>query len=135
MPDMNNQTTYPYEAAVGKARAYAGQAGERARDAAETAGSTASNVVDAVKERVHDVAAGASELAGKTRDTVQEWASSVGDAAVQAKDRAQEAAANAVEKVGDWGQDVTALIRRNPIPALLVAFSIGLFAARALRRS
>jgi uncharacterized protein YjbJ (UPF0337 family) len=135
MADMNDKTKPTFEAAAGKAKGLAGQAADGARAAAGAAGSMAGNALDAVKEKVHDVTAGASELAGKTRDTVQDWASSVSGAAVQAKDKAQEVATDTLDKVGDLGQDITDLIRRYPIPALLLAFGVGFLGARALQRS
>ena len=92
-----------------------------------------SGVAGAVKEKVEDMAAGASQLAGKVKDTAEEWASSVGGAAVQAKDKAQEVAGAAAEKVGEVGQDVTDLIRRYPLPALLVGVGVGFLLAHLLR--
>jgi ElaB/YqjD/DUF883 family membrane-anchored ribosome-binding protein len=92
-----------------------------------------SGVAGDVKEKVEDMAAGASQLAGKVKDTAEEWASSVGGAAVQAKDKAQELAAAAAEKVGEVGQDVTDLIRRYPLPALLVGIGVGFLLAHLLR--
>lgn len=114
----------------GKGSGMSGTAGSRAGAPAATAG----GAMEAVKEKVQDVAAGASELATKAKDTVQDWASSVGTAAVHAKDRAQDVAAGAVDKVGDVAEDVTAMIRRYPVAALLVAFGIGFLGARLLRR-
>ena len=102
-------------------------------------GTTSGGIVEAVKEQVQAAAAGTSRLAGMAKDTAQEWASSVGGAAVQAKDKAREVAAAAVEKVGDLGQDLTALIRRHPLEAVLaglgVGFAVGFLVAQALRRS
>jgi ElaB/YqjD/DUF883 family membrane-anchored ribosome-binding protein len=107
----------------------------------------------AVKEKAHDVAACANELAGKATDKAQEWASSVGDAAVHAKDKAQqwassvgdaavhakdmakEAASATVEKAGDLGKEVTALIRRYPIPALLLGVGAGFLLGQVLHSS
>ena len=102
-------------------------------------GSMVGDIVEAVKEQVQTVAAGASGLAGMAKGTAQEWASSVGSAAVQAKDKARHVASAATEKAGEVGEDLTALIRRHPLPALLagigVGFAVGFFAAHALRRS
>jgi ElaB/YqjD/DUF883 family membrane-anchored ribosome-binding protein len=91
-------------------------------------------VVGAVKETAQDVSAGAAELVGKAKDTAQEWASSVGGAAVGAKDQAQQMASTAVEKVGDVGQELTALIRRYPLQALLVGFGVGFLLGQVLLR-
>ena len=121
--------------------------------ACDTAKEATSGVVGAVKDKVHDVAAGASELVGKAtdkaqewassvgdvavhaKDKAQEWASSVGDAAVHAKDKAQQMASATVEKAGDLGKDVTALIRRHPIPALLVGLGAGFLLGQAFHHS
>jgi len=62
-------------------------------------------------------------------------ASSVSGAAVQAKDMAVEFTSAAVNKAGDIGQDVTALIRRYPFPSLLVAAGVGFLLAQVMRRS
>jgi ElaB/YqjD/DUF883 family membrane-anchored ribosome-binding protein len=102
-------------------------------------GAAAGGLVEAVKEKVQDVATGASELAGKAKDTAQEWASSVGSAAVQARDKAVELTSAAVSKAEDLGLEVTKLIRRYPLQALLVGFGVGfgagILAAQLLRRS
>ena len=94
-----------------------------------------SSVVGAVKEKVQDMAEGASQLAGKVKDTTEEWASSVGGAAVQAKDKAQEVAGAAAEKVGEVGEELTDLIRRYPLPALLVGVGVGFLLSHLLARS
>jgi ElaB/YqjD/DUF883 family membrane-anchored ribosome-binding protein len=94
---------------------------------------------DNIKAKVQDVAAGASVLAGKAKDTAQEWASSVGSAAMQARDRTAELTSAAVSKARDLGKDLTTLIRRHPLQALLVGvgvgFGAGFLAAQLLRRS
>jgi hypothetical protein len=105
--------------------------GERAKESTEGGG----GVVEAVKEKAHDVATDASELAGKVKDTAQEWASTVGDAAVQAKNKVRDVASTAVETVGSFGQDVTALIRRYPLPALLLSAGAGFLLGMVLGRS
>jgi hypothetical protein len=129
------------------AQGLADRGGEKAQVASQAATDRAkeatSGVVGAVKDKVNDVAAGASELVGKATDKAQQWASSVGDAAVYAKDKAQDwacsvgdaavyakdmaqqTASATVERAGDLGKDVTALIRRHPIPALLVGIGAG----------
>jgi ElaB/YqjD/DUF883 family membrane-anchored ribosome-binding protein len=105
----------------------------------DTARATAGGIVEAVKEQVQAVGAGASGLAGMAKDTAQEWASSVGGAAVQVKDKARDVASAAAEKAGEVGQDFTALIRRHPLQALLagfgVGFVVGFLMAPVLRRS
>src|SRR5262245_21985235 len=64
-------------------------------------------VVETVKEKVQDVAAGASALASRATETAQEAASVV------------------AEKAGDFSEEVTRLIRRYPMQALLVGLGVG----------
>ena len=109
-----------------------------------------SGIVGAVKEKVHDVTAGAADLIGKATDKAQEWASSVGDCAVSAKDKAQEwassvgdaavytsdkaqqAASATVEMVGDLTKEASALIRRYPFPAVCVGVGAGFLFGQVL---
>jgi ElaB/YqjD/DUF883 family membrane-anchored ribosome-binding protein len=126
--------------AADKAKGWTQEARDKARATAKGSdGSTAGGIVEAVKEQVQALAAGASGLAGMAKDTAQEWASSVGGAAVQAKDKARDVASAAAEKVGEVGQDLTALIRRHPLQALLAGFGVGVavgfLVSHVLRRS
>lgn len=93
------------------------------------------SVVETVKETAQDVASGAANLAGRAKETAQEWASAAGDAAGQAGEKVQEAASYAMDRAGDFGQELTRLIRRNPVSALLISFGIGFLLARTLPRS
>lgn len=93
--------------------------------AKEPEGSTAGGVVEAVQEKVQDVAAGASELFIQGKDTAQEWAATAANAAGQVKDKAVELASTAADSVGDLGQDITRLVRRYPLQALLIGFGVG----------
>jgi ElaB/YqjD/DUF883 family membrane-anchored ribosome-binding protein len=94
----------------------------------------AGGVAEAMKGVVQAVTADASDLVGKAKDTAQHLASSVSGAAVQAKDKAVEFTSSAVNKAGDIGQDLTALIRRYPFQSLLVAAGVGFLLARLMRR-
>jgi gas vesicle protein len=92
-----------------------------------------SGVVGAAKEKIQEMATSASQVDGNVKDTAEEWASSVGSAAVQAKDKAQEVVGAAAEKVGEVGEEVTALIRRYPLPALLMGVGMGFLLAKILQ--
>jgi hypothetical protein len=48
-------------------------------------------------------------------------------------DKAKEIAGAAVEKAQDFGETVSNLIRRYPLPALLVGFGVGFLLAKVLR--
>jgi hypothetical protein len=120
------------DGAADKAKGWTQEVRDQAR-------ATAGGIVEAAKEQVQVAAAGASRLAGMAKDSAQGWASSVGGAAVQAKDKARDMAAAAAEKVGEMGEDLTALIRRHPLQALLVGlglgFGVGFLMAQVMRRS
>jgi hypothetical protein len=94
-----------------------------------------SGVAGAIKEKVEVMAAGATQLGAKVKDSAEDWASSVGGAAVQAKEKAKEVAGAAAENVGEMGQDLTDLIRRYPLPALLVGVGAGFLLAHLLRKT
>lgn len=108
--------------AANKAKGWTQEARDTARATAKgSEGSTAGGVVEAVQ----DVAAGASELFTQGKETVQEWATAAADVAGQVKDKAVELASTAADRAGDLGQDVTRLIRRYPLQALLIGFGVG----------
>jgi ElaB/YqjD/DUF883 family membrane-anchored ribosome-binding protein len=94
-----------------------------------------SDMIETVNDTVHNVAASTTELVGKGADKAQEWASSVGDAAVYAKDQAQHATSATVKKIGDLEENVTAFIRRNPLPSLLVGVGVGFLLGQVLHHS
>jgi ElaB/YqjD/DUF883 family membrane-anchored ribosome-binding protein len=103
------------------------------RHVEEQAQEGTSGVVGAAKEKVQEMATSASQVAGKGKDTAEEWASSVGSAAVQAKDKAQGVVSAAAEKVEEVGEEVTAWIRRYPLPALLMSAGVGFLLAKMLQ--
>lgn len=100
---------------------------------ADTSKSKAHEGTSAAKEKIQEMATSASQVAGKVKDTAEDWASSVGSAAVQAKDKAQEVVGAAAEKVGEVGEEVTALIRRYPLLALLMGIGVGFLLAKMLQ--
>jgi len=88
----------------------------------------------AVKEKARDLAESASGMMSDVKDKAQEWASDAAEFTVQAKDRVQEYATSAAHKAAELGENFTDVIRRHPIPALLVAFGVGFLIAQATRR-
>jgi ElaB/YqjD/DUF883 family membrane-anchored ribosome-binding protein len=119
-----------------KGKGWAQEVKDKARATAKgPEGPTDGGLVEAVKDQVQAVAAGASDLAGTAKDTAGEWASAVGGAAVQAKDKAWDVATAAAEKVDEAGQGLTALIRRHPLEAMLAGLAVGFLVAHLLRRS
>jgi hypothetical protein len=91
-------------------------------------------ILETVKEKAKDVASSASDLMSGAKEKVQEWAGDAADAAGVVKEKTQEFATAAVHKAEDLGEGLTNLMRRYPIPTLLVGFGIGILAARMMRR-
>jgi hypothetical protein len=110
---------------------------DKARDAARGAVESARDTATGVMDRARDVASNAA-------DTARDWASgAVG--AVKDSDvvnKAGEYVSDAWESGSryfqehnfkDMAEDVAGVIRRNPIPALLVGVGLGFILARSLR--
>jgi hypothetical protein len=112
---------------------------EQAREFAASAAQTAGNVASAVGSRVSD-AAGSLGCGMKTlADTIRESGPRIGvlGGAASAVASGLETGGRYLEEHGlkDLGQDLSGLIRRNPIPAMLVGVAIGYLFARATNRS
>jgi ElaB/YqjD/DUF883 family membrane-anchored ribosome-binding protein len=109
-----------------KAKDVASSAAQTARDVAHTAGQKAESAVE-------KVGSGMESLAG----TIREHAPDSGMLGT-----ASEKVARGLERGGRYlqeeglsgmGEDLTNLIRRNPIPALLIGLGLGFLLGRALR--
>jgi ElaB/YqjD/DUF883 family membrane-anchored ribosome-binding protein len=135
MPDMKDRLKGKIDSEADKASEWTQAASNQARGLDKKFEETPGGAVQAVKDGVHDVATAASEFVNKAKDTAEAWTSSATDAVGQAKDKAQAVAADAVETVGEFGQEITAFIRRYPLQSLLVGFAAGFLAAQISRRS
>jgi hypothetical protein len=96
-------------------------------------GSSGTSVLDTAKEKAEEIASGAGSMMSEAKDKVQEWASDAAEAANVVKDKAREYASTAYEQAGKVGENLTDLVRRYPIPALLIGFGLGFLAARMTR--
>jgi len=117
---------------------------DRAKSGIDAVAARAKSVVDTVsgvatgaKHEGQALVDRAGEMASQARDKAQEW---VGDAretmhhAGEAAEKwAGEVKDTATKAVGDFGQEVTNLIRKHPLPALLVGFGIGVLLGRTVR--
>jgi len=92
--------------------------------------SSTQGTIQQVKDQAKEVVDSASDLANKAKDKVQEIASNV---ATQVKDKGQEFAHTAAERAEDLGVELTNMVRRYPVQALLVGFGIGLLMGRVSR--
>jgi hypothetical protein len=126
----------------------AGSAADKARDVARTAVETVRDSATGVMDRAKDVAGNvgdrAKDLAGNVAESARDWATgAVG--AVKDSDvvnKASDYVSDALEtgsryfqehNFKDMADDVAGVIRRNPIPALLVGIGLGFILARSLR--
>jgi hypothetical protein len=118
-----NQTT---PATIGdQARETASNLADKARDAASAVGQKAENVT-------HRVGSGLESVAGSIREHAP--SGMVGSAAAHVADSLESGGRYLREEgLSGMGHDLTELIRRNPIPALLVGVGVGFLLARVTR--
>jgi len=131
-----------------KTQGQAGQFGDKAKDAAQNAAHAAQNVA-------HNVADSARDAASTVGKKAEDWTATAGSKVESLADtvrdkgpssgmfgRANEAVADSLENVGEYLQDknlsgmmgdMSELIKRNPIPALLLGLGVGYLVGRSLR--
>jgi uncharacterized protein YjbJ (UPF0337 family) len=102
--------------AMGKAQELAGNAGKRVEDATAALGERVQNVAGAIRDRgPHEGMLGAAT--GRVADTLDTAGRYLRE-----------------EGLADMAEDITAMIRRNPIPSVLVGVGFGYLLARLFRR-
>jgi len=126
----------------------ADKARDMASSAVETVRDTASNVADRAKDMASNVADTARDWASTAGHKVSDAASSVGSGLGSLASSARENVpggeyvADALESgtryfqehsFRDMADDLSGVIRRNPIPALLIGIGIGFLLARSTR--
>jgi len=122
-----------------KARDVAGTVVDRTKEMASTATDTARDWANTAGKKAEDalgaVGGGMSSLAGTVRESLPHEGV-MGQASEYVAD-ALESGGRYIQQEGFSGmaEDVTNLIRRNPIPALLVGIGIGYLIARSTSRS
>jgi len=131
-----------------KTQGQAGQFGDKAKDVAQNAAHSAQNVA-------HNVADSARDAASTVGKKAEDWTATAGSKVESLADtvrdkgpssgmfgRANEAVADSLENVGEYLQDknlsgmmgdMSELIKRNPIPALLLGLGVGYLVGRSLR--
>jgi len=125
------------QSAVDTAKDVAGNVVDKAKQAANTAASTArdaaSSVGDKADSAVTSVGSGMQSLAGTIRDKAPQGGVLGGAATGVAG--AMDNAGRYLEEQGlsGIGEDLTNLIRRNPVPALLIGVGLGFLLARMTR--
>lgn len=159
---MANATTNPnknFQDVADKAKDAAGSIGDKAKDLAGTVGDKAKDLAgtvgDKAKDMVHSAGDRATDMGKSAVHMADNATAKVGhsfqDAADKIRDKgphdgmmgnASRHVADTLERGGRYLQeegvsgmanDVTDLIKRNPIPALLIGIGVGYLIGRALR--
>jgi len=125
--------------AVDKAKDLAGQAADKAKDLAGQAGSAISSAASTVGHKAEDATAavghGIQGLAGQVRDSGPH-SGMLGTATRTVADGIEGTGKYIEDKnLSGMMDDVTGLIKRNPIPALLLGLGFGFLVGRALSSS
>jgi uncharacterized protein YdbL (DUF1318 family) len=135
-------------AAGQKAQDLAQKAGEKAQDLAQAAGQKVQDAAHVASQKVQDVAHVAGQ---KAEDATASLGSGLKTAAEKVREnaphegmlgRGAEAVASTLERGGDYlkdknlhgmAEDMTEMIKRNPIPAVLLGIGLGFLLGRTLR--
>ena len=120
--------------AVDDAASSAKSAADKATEYANQAKHTAKDTIDSAKEGAKEYMEKGSELAHSAKDKASQYAHEASDYASDVAHKAMHAAESAYdstgEALGDFGREVTTLIRKYPLPSLLVGFGVGLLLGR-----
>jgi len=123
--------------AFDKAKDVAGQAMDKAKDAASSVGEMASNVASNVGRKADDLTSSAGSGIKHFGDQIREHGPQggmLGGATKTVADTTKQVG-RYLEEEGLSGmfEDMTKLIKRNPIPAILVGVGLGVLIGRVMR--
>jgi ElaB/YqjD/DUF883 family membrane-anchored ribosome-binding protein len=122
MADIRDRVKGAIDTGAEKAKNLTDSAANQAREAQNQGGGMMDTVKDKAESALHaagDYAHQARDLAGQAADRVQHWA--------------EDAYEHAGHYAKDFGQELSTLIRRYPVQALLVGFGVGLLLGRVVR--
>ncbi len=110
---------------------------DQAHSGTDQAANAAKQGVDAGARTAHGLVESVTDMAEQGRRAVSGFAEDAGKAASEAGHKAQRWAEDAYDstsdKVKEYSDEFTSLIRKHPVPALLVSFAVGILTAKALR--
>jgi ElaB/YqjD/DUF883 family membrane-anchored ribosome-binding protein len=144
MANIPNSGLRGNESRTGNVQNTADKARDVAREAVESARDTATGVMDRARDVAGNMADKARDVAGNVADTARDWASGAVNAVKDSGvvNKAEEYVSEAWEtgsryvhehNIKDMADDVAGVIRRNPIPALLIGVGLGFLLGRSLR--
>ena len=108
--------------------AAAASVGDKAKDAADAIGEKAKGIGSAVSDMAKDVSSSVAETA---RDAATAVTKKTGEMTSEFVHGAEDAACYLGHKAESIGEDLTKMIRANPIPSLLAAVGVGFLIAMA----
>jgi len=123
--------------AMDKAKDVAGQAMDKAKDAASSVSDMVGHAASTAGKKADDFTSSAGHSIRQFGDTIREHAPKEG-----VLGQASGAVANTTKQVGRYleeeglsgmMEDVTSLVKRNPIPAILVGIGLGVLIGRVMR--
>jgi hypothetical protein len=122
---------------VDKAKDVASQAVDKAKDAAASVGEMVSHTASNVGRKADDLTSSAGTGLKNFGDTIREHGPQggmFGDATQTVADKTRQVGSYLEEEgLSGMFEDVTKLIKRNPIPAILVGVGLGVLIGRMLR--
>ncbi len=101
--------------------------------AREAAASTFGQVADKAGHVADKVADKASHVADKVSGYASDAYGSVKDAGHKVEEWTEDAYSATSKQVGHYTDEVSELIKKHPIPAILIGFGVGLLIGRAAR--
>ena len=130
MADIKDRVKGAIDTGADKARNLADQVAGAAKDATERVGNSSGQQGSGFIDKVQDNAQSAMHAVG---DFANRAGDRIGDYAGKVEHWAEDAYHHAGEYAKDFGTEVTSLIRRYPVQALLVGFGVGLLLGRVVR--
>jgi len=132
--DIQQRAKEAGSAVADQAKAMADKARDAASTAYDKAKQTASNVGQKAEDATAAVGGSMKSLAGSIKEKMPSEGM-VGRASTAVADKLESGGRYLEEEgLSGIGQEVTNLIRRNPIPAMLVGIGLGFLIARSIRR-
>ena len=135
MADTRDKMKEGIDTAAQAAKRTTDRVADTAQSVQGSAQQASGGVVETARSAVESATSAVADYAGQARDKVREWAddAQLGRTADRMQHWAEEAYDVSGEKMGEFGREVTRMIRRYPLPALAIGFGLGLMLGRITR--
>ncbi len=136
----SGQAKQAVNAGADKAKQATDAAADKAKQAADGAKQGGNGIMDTVREGVQSAVSAVSDAVsggtGPAYDKAKSLVHDARDMAAKTGDRIQQYASDAygfsAEHVSDFGKEITNVVKKHPVPALLVGFGLGLLIGRTM---